>query len=310
MTIGHEFDPAPKWGGKPFNTPTNMAVSPNTGDVYITDGYGNSRVHRYSPDGQHLVSWGATRRRTGQFQIPHNVVIDRDEMVFVTDRENNRFRCSTRTASYSDIWRDIYRPQALCMDREGTIYIGEMLQIPELKDCPGVGHNLNVFSHDGKRLAHLGDPKLGDGPTEFIAPHGFGVDSAGNLYVGEVSATPSTASAWIPSKHSRPSAGSPASANALYELPHDTGHLAQRCREHRHLDSQVGDASLLERGNVFVERPVQITATRQQERTHLEHSPDRDPPGASRHEVAATPRAIISSGFGSGPTNGIQPWPN
>ena len=189
MTIGKEFDPAPKWGGQPFNTPTNMAVSPNSGDVYITDGYGNSRVHRYSPDGQHLVSWGAPGVLPGQFQIPHNVVIDRDETVFVTDRENNRIQVFDKNGKLQDIWRDIYRPQALCMDREGLLYVGEMLQIPELKDCDGVGHNLNVFSHDGKRLAHLGDPKLGDAPTEFIAPHGFGVDSMGNLYVGEVSYT-------------------------------------------------------------------------------------------------------------------------
>lgn len=57
QTIGKEYDPAEKWSGKPFNRPTNMAVSPNTGDVYITDGYGNARVHRYSADGHHIVSW-------------------------------------------------------------------------------------------------------------------------------------------------------------------------------------------------------------------------------------------------------------
>jgi DNA-binding beta-propeller fold protein YncE len=189
LTIGKEFDAAPKWSGRPFNRPTNMAVSPTTGDVYVTDGYGNSRVHRYAPDGQHLVSWGDPGVLPGQFQIPHNVVVDRDENVFVTDRENNRLQVFDKNGKLLDIWRDIYRPQALCMEREGTLYIGEMLQIAELKDCDGVGHNLNVFSHTGERLAHLGDPKLGDAPTEFIAPHGFGVDSQGNLYVGEVSYT-------------------------------------------------------------------------------------------------------------------------
>jgi DNA-binding beta-propeller fold protein YncE len=189
MTIGREFEPAEKWSGRPFHTPTNMAVSPVSGDVYITDGYGNSRVHRYAPDGRHLNSWGAPGVAPGEFQIPHNVVIDRDELVFVTDRENHRLQVFDKHGQLQDIWRDIYRPQALCMDRSGLLYIGEMLQIPELKDCPGVGHNLNVFSHTGQRLAHLGDPTLGDSPTEFIAPHGFGVDSAGNLYVGEVSYT-------------------------------------------------------------------------------------------------------------------------
>lgn len=189
LTIGREYDEAPKWSGRPFNRPTNMAVSPVSGDVYITDGYGNARVHRYAPDGQHLVSWGEPGVLPGQFQIPHNVVVDRDENVFVTDRENNRVQVFDKDGNLQDIWRDIYRPQALCMDAAGTIYVGEMLQIAEMQWAPDLGHHLNVFSHAGKRLARLGDPDLGDAPTQFIAPHGFGVDSHGNLYVGEVSYT-------------------------------------------------------------------------------------------------------------------------
>jgi DNA-binding beta-propeller fold protein YncE len=58
MVIGNENSEAEKWSGKPFNRPTNMAVSPTSGDVYVTDGYGNARVHRYSADGRHIVSWG------------------------------------------------------------------------------------------------------------------------------------------------------------------------------------------------------------------------------------------------------------
>jgi DNA-binding beta-propeller fold protein YncE len=189
MTIGKEFEPAEKWGGMPFNTPTNAAVSPKSGDVYITDGYGNSRVHRYSADGRHILSWGDAGVGPGEFQIPHNVVIDEDEWVFVTDRENNRLQVFDNTGKLEAIWDGIYRPQALCMDADGLIYIGEMLNHPDLKDHPGIGHRLNVFSHTGERLAHLGDKKLGDDPTQFIAPHGFGVDSVGNLYVGEVSRT-------------------------------------------------------------------------------------------------------------------------
>jgi DNA-binding beta-propeller fold protein YncE len=189
MTIGKEYDAAPKWSGRPFNRPTNMAISPNTGDVYVTDGYGNSRVHRYAPDGQHIVSWGDAGVAPGEFQIPHNVVVDRDENVYVTDRENNRLQVFDRDGKLQHIWRDIYRPQALCMGRDGVFYVGEMLNMPGLSDHPGLGHRLNVFNRDGDRLARIGDSKLGDGPSEFIAPHGFGVDSKGNLYVGEVSYT-------------------------------------------------------------------------------------------------------------------------
>ena len=92
LTIGKEGEPAQKWGGQPFNTPTNAAVSPNTGDIYITDGYGNSRVHRYTSEGKHIVSWGAPGIAPGEFQIPHNVVIDENENVYVTDRDNYRLQ--------------------------------------------------------------------------------------------------------------------------------------------------------------------------------------------------------------------------
>jgi DNA-binding beta-propeller fold protein YncE len=88
--LGVEKQPAPKWSGEAFNTPTNVAVSPNTGDIYVTDGYGNSRVHRFNSEGKHIVSWGAPGLDPGEFQIPHNVVIDETETVYVTDRENLR----------------------------------------------------------------------------------------------------------------------------------------------------------------------------------------------------------------------------
>ena len=85
-----------------------------------------------------------------------------------------------------NIWYNIYEPQAMCMDKEGLIYVGEQRMTNDLKDCPTVGHRINIFNRQGERLERIGDPMLGDGPDQFIAPHGIGVDSEGNLYVGEV----------------------------------------------------------------------------------------------------------------------------
>jgi len=189
MVIGTENHEAEKWSGKPFNRPTNMAVSPTTGDVYITDGYGNARVHRYSADGRHIVSWGEAGVAPGEFQIPHNVVIDADENVFVTDRENNRLQVFDKMGKLQEVWNYFYRPQAFAMGRDGTFYVGEMLNHAELSDHPALGHRINVVSHSGEHLARLGDPEIGDEPTQFIAPHGMAVDSQGNIYVGEVSHT-------------------------------------------------------------------------------------------------------------------------
>jgi DNA-binding beta-propeller fold protein YncE len=99
FVLGVEKQPAGKWSGNPFHTPTNVAISPNTGDIYVTDGYGNSRVHRYTSEGKHIVSWGAPGLDPGEFQIPHNVVIDRDENVYVTDRENLRLQVFDSTGN-------------------------------------------------------------------------------------------------------------------------------------------------------------------------------------------------------------------
>ena len=90
LTIGDPDTPAVLQGGKPFNRPTHVAVCPRTGNLYLSDGYGNSRVHKYAPDGKHLLSWGEPGTDPGQFNLPHNVTTDRNGLVYVADRENHR----------------------------------------------------------------------------------------------------------------------------------------------------------------------------------------------------------------------------
>ncbi|MFQ5880361.1 MAG: peptidyl-alpha-hydroxyglycine alpha-amidating lyase family protein, partial [Dehalococcoidia bacterium] len=189
MTIGSERQPSPKWGGKPFNRPTHVAVSPTTGELYITDGYGNSRVHKYTPDGRYLFSWGEPGIDPGQFICPHNVVVDEDENVYTADRESHRIQVFNAKGQLQAIWQNIHRPDGICMDGEGNFYIGELGPIPGLDDCPGLGHRLSIYNLDGKLLTRFGDPEEGEGPGQFIAPHGVAVDSRGDLYVGETSYT-------------------------------------------------------------------------------------------------------------------------
>ncbi|MBN1640967.1 MAG: hypothetical protein JXA09_07005, partial [Anaerolineae bacterium] len=73
MTIGTPGEPAPALSGQPFNRPTKVAFDPRTGDMYISDGYGNGRVHKYAPDGRHLFSWGEIGSDPGQFNLVHSV---------------------------------------------------------------------------------------------------------------------------------------------------------------------------------------------------------------------------------------------
>jgi DNA-binding beta-propeller fold protein YncE len=189
MTIGTPNSPAPKWSGKPFHRPTHVAVSPRSGDLYITDGYGNSSVHKYSADGRHLLTWGSPGIDPGQFILPHNIVIDSDDNIYVADRECHRIQVFDANGKFIAMWNNVHRPDGICLDREGNFFIGEINGIDVVDDSPGLGHRISIYDLQGSMLTRFGDAQEGEGPTQFIAPHGVATDSRGDLYVGDVSYT-------------------------------------------------------------------------------------------------------------------------
>jgi len=191
LTLGIPGKPAPYQGGEPFNRCTHVALSPKN-EIYVSDGYGNSRVHKYSPEGKLLFSWGEPGTDPGQFNIVHNIVSDRDGYVYVADRENHRIQVFDGNGKFIDQWHNMHRPCALYMDsgREPLCYLGELgPSMAVNKDCPNLGPRLSILSKEGKILARLGDIRPGEAPGQFIAPHGLALDSRGDLYVGEVSWT-------------------------------------------------------------------------------------------------------------------------
>ncbi len=182
LTIGTPNQPAPKWSGAPFNRPTHVALAAD-GSLYITDGYGNTRVHRFTADGRHLGSWGEPGTDPGQFNLPHNVGVDRKGRVYVADRENFRVQIFDSGGRFVAQWNNLYRPCGLHVDRQGDedrIYVGEL--------CSSIGVSEGI-QNLGARLARIGAPLPGSGPGEFVAPHTVTVDSRGDVYVGEVSYT-------------------------------------------------------------------------------------------------------------------------
>ena len=72
LTLGIAGKPSRYMAGEPFHRCTHTALSPE-GDLYVSDGYGNARVHKYSPDGKLLLGWGEPGTDPGQFNIPHNM---------------------------------------------------------------------------------------------------------------------------------------------------------------------------------------------------------------------------------------------
>ena len=165
-----------KRGGPPFNRPTGIALSPS-GEIYVSDGYGNARVHKFSPDGTLLFSWGEPGYAPGQFRLPHSVWVDKQGRVWVPDRENSRIQIFNAQGEFLSQWEDLIRPTDICIDDEGIVYISEL--------CLRV----SIYTNNGRLLARWGGGGKDRETTLFIAPHAIAVDSRGDLYVGEVSGT-------------------------------------------------------------------------------------------------------------------------
>ncbi len=165
-----------KHGGLPFNRPTGIARS-STGELFATDGYGNARVHKFTPDGKLITSWGEPGTAPGHFNLPHNVWIDKYDRLWVSDRENNRMQQFDTNGKLLAIWMDLFRPTDVFIDKDEIVYISEIR--------PGV----SIFTIDGRLLARWYNEEKNPATDLFISPHAIAVDSRGDIYVGEVAFT-------------------------------------------------------------------------------------------------------------------------
>ena len=188
MEIGERNHPAPKWSGQPFNRPTSAAIMPSNGDVYVSDGYGNSRIHVYTGSGEYKFSWGSPGIDAGQFIRPHNIAVDADDKVYVVDREAHRIQIFDAKGNFISMWNNIHRPDSMVLWKD-HIYVGELNGMGGVDDAPGLGHRVTVYDLNGNRVSMFGSQEEGEGPGQFIAPHGIAVDSTGAIYVAEVSFT-------------------------------------------------------------------------------------------------------------------------
>ncbi len=183
-----------KRGGGPFNRPTRLSVSPVSKELYVSDGYGNARIHRFSADGTHIQSWGGPGTEPGQFNLPHSVWVHTDGRVFVCDRENDRIQIFSPDGEVLSIWTNVTRPGDLFIDADNNVYVGEMAHEAGTQSMAGKPlpetrpSKLSIRDLDGNVLTSWGGPDpCADG--SFASPHGLWLDSHGDLYVAEVTHT-------------------------------------------------------------------------------------------------------------------------
>jgi NHL repeat len=192
LTIGIPNRPTPYMSGEPFHRCTHTALSPK-GEIYVSDGYGNARVHKFTPDGKLIASWGEPGSDPGQFNIVHNIATDAGGFVYVADRENHRVQVFDGNGKYETQWNNLHRPCALCCcgGKQPSFIVGELGPgMPVNLKVPNLGPRLTIVDAKGKRIARLGGeggPGLETG--KFLAPHGIALDSQGDVYVGEVGVT-------------------------------------------------------------------------------------------------------------------------
>jgi len=150
----------------PFNHPTEMILHPN-GDLYVTDGYRNARVHRFAADGSLKTSWGAPGSDEGQFHLPHSIAYDDEGLLYVADRSNKRIQIFTPEGKFLSQWTGMGGPNDISRGKDGNWYIAEQEDSGDPAYC-------TVRDKEGNVLAKLASRHV----------HGIGVDSEGSIYAG------------------------------------------------------------------------------------------------------------------------------
>lgn len=150
----------------PFNYPTEMVPSPS-GELYVSDGYRNARVHRFDADGRLLMSWGEPGKTApNQFHLPHSLVVDRDGTVYVCDRENNRIQVFSADGQFLALWPDLRRPLDISIDQNGIFYISE-------GGVSGLSPRISLMDKQGNVVARW----------DSLSAHGSWVDAEGDIYL-------------------------------------------------------------------------------------------------------------------------------
>ncbi|MCW5980830.1 MAG: hypothetical protein KIT09_22305 [Bryobacteraceae bacterium] len=182
MTLGARE--VPGLDPKHFNMPTDVVVAPS-GEFYVSDGYGNSRVVKFAAEGTYLSEWGTKGDKPGEFDTPHGIALDAQGRVYVADRGNARIQVFEGNGKLLRVWKseELGRPWGVDVGADGFLYVadgGDLRQTPE----PFERNRALKLDLNGKIVAKWGSFGSYDG--QFYWAHDIAAGGDGSVYVGDV----------------------------------------------------------------------------------------------------------------------------
>ncbi len=165
-----------------FDLPTKVAVAPD-GSFYVSDGYVNTRVMKFSPSGEFQFQWGTPGTGPGEFDLVHSVSLDTEGRVYVSDRSNARVQVFDSTGKFLSQWSgaEIGRPYDVAIGPDGAAFIADGGDQP---DAPPDRSALVVAQHDGTVTERVG--RWGNHDGQFEIAHDIAVGPDGAVYVGDI----------------------------------------------------------------------------------------------------------------------------
>jgi peptidylamidoglycolate lyase len=177
--------------------PTDMTFAPN-GDIFVADGYGNSRVVQFDKQGRYVNAWGTLGTEPGRFSIPHAITSDSKGRLYVADRNNVRIQVFDQKGKLLDIWSNVVVPWGFWTSPADDIWVCGSSPMPWILDpkyptaplgCPPKDQVFMKFNSQGRLLQLWTVPKGADGeekPGELNWLHCMALDSKGNIYCGDI----------------------------------------------------------------------------------------------------------------------------
>jgi DNA-binding beta-propeller fold protein YncE len=166
-----------------FNRPTDVAVTMD-GSFYVSDGYRNSRIIKFSKEGKYLFEWGKKGDKPGEFNIPHAIDLDARGNVYVADRENRRIQEFDVDGKFLREWKDksLDKLYSVVIDQKNQhVFAVDYLVV---LDVLIKGSNIVQFDQQGNVITRFGRAGSYTGPT--CRYHDFTIDKEGNIYVGDI----------------------------------------------------------------------------------------------------------------------------